>query len=108
MSSRKSNSAQKDSLNVRMRLFWEWKISAIDWQKHADAVIQRVLEWGNAEEWEELVRFYGRTKIINALKKRIAWFSEQVMNDICTYFKLDAKELRCYEVRQSSQGHLNY
>jgi len=94
----------KDPPKVRIKLFWEWNKAAIDWEEHAIAVIQRVLEWGNSNDWNELIRFYGRERIIHSLKNEIPWFYERRINDICTYFKLEEKELKCYQLRESNQG----
>lgn len=52
---------------VRKSLFWDTDISRIDWEKQAKAVIERVFERGNDDEKEEMVRFYGQTKIQSVL-----------------------------------------
>jgi len=48
---------------LRKSLFWDTDISRIDWEKQAKAVIERVFERGDADEKEEITRFYGKAKI---------------------------------------------
>lgn len=51
-------------------LFWDTNINSIDWEKHKRAVIERVFERGDAEEKNEITRFYGQDVIQSILKKR--------------------------------------
>lgn len=53
---------------LRKSLFWDTDISRLDWHRHHKAVIQRVFERGNEKEKNEIIRFYGRTKVQTALK----------------------------------------
>ncbi|MGN6646989.1 MAG: DUF6922 domain-containing protein, partial [Cytophaga sp.] len=48
---------------IRKILFWDTDINKIDWQKHYRAVIERIFQRGNDEEKQELLRFYGKSKI---------------------------------------------
>lgn len=48
---------------IRKILFWDTDINKIDWQKHYQAVIERVFQRGNDEEKKELLKFYGKDKI---------------------------------------------
>jgi plasmid maintenance system antidote protein VapI len=49
-------------------LFWETtSLDKINWIKNANWVIQRTFEYGNQQEIEEIIRFYGREKIIKVL-----------------------------------------
>jgi plasmid maintenance system antidote protein VapI len=51
-------------------LFWEiYSLQDINWIKHANWVIQRVFEYGNNIEIEEIIKFYGRKKVTEFLNK---------------------------------------
>lgn len=52
---------------IRTSLFWDTDINKIDWEKQYKAVIQRVFERGNEIEKNEILRFYGKSKIDNTL-----------------------------------------
>lgn len=60
-----------DLNQLRKVLFWDTDINKIDWMKHSIAVIQRVFERGNQEEQNEIIRFYGKDKVKEALESRI-------------------------------------
>ena len=55
---------------LRKTLFWDTDINQIDWEKQYKAVIQRVHERGNANEQNEIARFYGMAKVQAALQAR--------------------------------------
>jgi plasmid maintenance system antidote protein VapI len=64
----RQQSETPDMSVLRESLFWDTDISRIDWQRQCRAVIQRVYERGNEQEKNEIVRFYGRTKVLITLK----------------------------------------
>ena len=48
-------------------LFWEVYSFDINWIKNSNWIIQRVFEYGNQKEIEEIISFYGREKVFKAL-----------------------------------------
>ena len=44
-------------------LFWDTRIEKINWIRNKEWVIQRVFEYGNKQEIEEIIRFYGKETI---------------------------------------------
>lgn len=87
------------------RLFWDWNFSKIDWEKHYLAVIDRIIERGNKEDWKELIRFYGKPRVIKALKFEIKYLPDYIIEDVCGYFDLTKEALACYAHKQSRKGH---
>ena len=58
---------------LRRSLFWDTEINNINWINQYKAVILRVFERGNDAEKKEITRFYGKTKIrqaMNSLKTK--------------------------------------
>jgi len=53
---------------LRKTLFWDTSIDKIDWQKHKNAVINRVFDKGNQTEKDEIIRFYGKDSFELALQ----------------------------------------
>ena len=43
--------------NLPKRLFWEFRYDEMDWVSDYGTVIERVMEWGNEEEWLEVIRY---------------------------------------------------
>lgn len=56
---REDSASVSGAPNIRKILFWDTDFDKIDWGRYRSAVIQRVLERGNKDEINEIVRFYG-------------------------------------------------
>lgn len=91
--------------NLDRVLFWEFDYDKFDWARSYHTVIERVLDKGNKEEWEEMIRFYGREKVLHALKYEITFLSNMTSEAVCEYFQLSRQELKCYTKQQLNQGH---
>jgi hypothetical protein len=85
--------------NLKRWLFWDQRYEEIDWQKQARSTIERVLVWGNDEEYEELIRFYGRERIIHALTSEHVMIPNYEIDHTCGYFGLKKEQLYCYRRR---------
>ena len=83
------------------RYFWEFNYDRINWEKNAETVIQRVLERGLEQHWNELVRYYGREKIIYFLKERISDLRDDCIENASLFFKLNKEDMLCYRRKQS-------
>ncbi|WP_442846434.1 helix-turn-helix transcriptional regulator [Leeuwenhoekiella sp. H156] len=60
-----------DLKRFRKALFWDTQLDRIDWNKNKRAVIKRVLERGNKQEIEELIKYYGKqtiSKVVQSIK----------------------------------------
>lgn len=91
--------------NLDKGLFWDWRFNDIDWQKSYRSVIERVLERGTKTEWDELTRFYGKPKIIHALKEEIKFLPDYTIDTISSYFSIGKEDMACYKRRQLRKGH---
>ena len=97
--------ALHDKPNLPRRLFWEFRFDDMDWRKEYLTVIPRVIERGNQDEWVEMIRFYGKTKVIQALKNEIIFLADYAIEEVCVYFSLSKDELLCYTRKQSRPQH---
>lgn len=98
-------SGQAQRPNLSKELFWDWRYDEIDWQKSSRSIIERVLERGTKEEWEELIRFYSESRVIATLKNDIKFLPDYAIDEVCKYFKIHKEELACYIRKQSRKGH---
>jgi hypothetical protein len=94
-----------DKPNLPARLFWDSNFDKIDWQKESLAVIDRVIDRGNNQDWAELIRFYGKSTVVKALKSEIKYLPDYAIESVCSYFKLKKEELACYARTQLKRGH---
>lgn len=95
----------KNRPNLHRRLFWEFRYEEVDWQKEYAVVIQRVIERGTPQEWEELIRFYGKHKVVDTLKNEMNYLPDEIIEDVCNYFRLKPSQLKCYIRKQSLPRH---
>lgn len=85
--------------------FWDFDYNKIDWQASYKTIIARIVERGNEKEWTELIRFYGRDKVLNALKNEIAYLPDYAIEEVSKYFPISKEEMLCYTKRQSRPQH---
>jgi plasmid maintenance system antidote protein VapI len=52
-----------DLLKLSKGLFWDTRIEKINWIRNKKWVIKRVFEYGNDQEINEIIRFYGKDTI---------------------------------------------
>lgn len=67
-----------DLTKLSKGLFWDTRIEKINWIRNKKWVIKRVFEYGNDQEIEEIVRFYGMDTIKSVFPLiKNSWNSEQ-------------------------------
>ena len=56
-------------INISEQLFWDVKFNQLDYKKHADFIIARVLSYGDLADYQEIKKQYGLSKIKKIAKK---------------------------------------
>lgn len=64
----KRDTEKPDLSKIRKGIFWDTKIEEIKWKTQYVSVIKRVFERGDADEKEEITRFYGKEVVDQVLK----------------------------------------
>jgi hypothetical protein len=90
--------------NLPRWLFWEWIYEKMEWQDGYWTVIERVLDRGDTEELDELVRFYGREKVLQVLTKEPIYLMDHSIEKVCAYFHLQKDDLHCYHRKKQRGG----
>ncbi|WP_188932203.1 DUF6922 domain-containing protein [Puia dinghuensis] len=93
-----------DRPNLPTRLFWEFKYEKIDWRKCYELVIERVLDRGNQQEIDELIRFYGRKKVLKVFKEHPIYLMDHCIDRACVIFGVKKEDTVCYK-RKVARGH---
>ena len=89
------------------QIFWDTDMSQLDYKKHANAIIVRVLERGNMEEWNEIKRYYGHEKIKEtAMKARN--LSKKTLHFIANLYSIPLTKFRCYKSTLFPELHWMY
>lgn len=86
--------------------FWDLDIDAMDFEKAHKTVITRILERGGRKEIDEIVRFYGREKVINAIRNEIYFLPNYAIERTLRFFsELKKEEMYCYLNRKDKPYH---
>ena len=60
-------------------------------------VIARIVERGGQDQIDEIVRFYGREKVIKAVRDEISFLPNYAIEDALKFFpELKKEEMYCY------------
>lgn len=88
-------------------LFWDMDKDQADMDKYPAHFIQRVLEYGNMDDWRLLRSYYGLPKIVEECKQ-LRTLDPVCLSYICTISHTNPKEYRCYHTRQLNPTPWNY
>jgi hypothetical protein len=100
-----------DSMNIdkkpvlAAKWFWDFEYNEIDWLASYKTIIARIVERGSEKEWIEIIRFYGRDKVLNTLKYEIPFLPDFAIDEVSKYFEIDKEKMLCYTRKQSKPGH---
>lgn len=63
----KLTQSKPNTEKIRKILFWDTDFEQLDWTKNYKPIIKRIFERGNDNEKEEIINFYGKEIILEAL-----------------------------------------
>ena len=87
---------QKPSLNNA--LFWDTDIEKIDWELNADAIIVRVLERGDLNDFREIRRAYG-DEAIKKTAMTAKYLSARTLSFASFFFEIPKTDFACFRNR---------
>lgn len=88
-------------------LFWDVNVLTLDMQKHAQFIIERVIQRGTIEDWKNLNHIYTKRKIKNACIK--AHYLDKLTLNFCSViFRTPKEKFKCYINQQSNPNCWNY
>ena len=87
-------------------LFWDADISMMSMDASSGYIIQRVLEYGQMNDWRLINQYYGLDKIVEECKKM------RTLDPVCLAFittisNTKEEDYRCYHFSQSFPTHWN-
>lgn len=83
------------------RIFWDVDFDAIDYDKNAKFVIERVFERGDVEDIRQCRRYYGDNKVADVLLNA-KYLPERRLHLAAAVIDKPITEFRCYTLRQSN------
>ena len=87
--------------------FWDVDMDKIDYEKNARHVVEKVIERGKIEDFNNLLRFYG-LKRVKELALQALWLSDVSISFCCTIFKVKPTDFKCYEKKQLNRAHWDF
>lgn len=81
-------------------IFWDVDKNLVDLSSNASYVVQRVLEYGQIEDWRLLVAYYGLDRIVE-IAKQIRSLDSKALSFISTVSDTSRDQYRCYTTRLS-------
>lgn len=90
--------SEPDTPSLRRQLFWDVNYDSVQWNNNYRFVIERVLERGTFDEWQEIKQHYGLDKIKEtALQAR--WLDNTTLAFCSNYFQIPKEQFRCYTLK---------
>ena len=87
--------------------FWDVDMSKIDYEKNARYIVEKVIERGKAEDFNNILSFYGFEKV-KELALQANSLSDISINFCCVLFKVKPTDFKCYEKKQSNRRHWDF
>jgi hypothetical protein len=87
--------------------FWDVDMNKLDYNKNAAHIVEKVLERGKAEDFDNLLKYYGYDKV-GQLALKANWLSDISINFCCILFNVKPTDFKCYEKKQSNRLHWDF
>jgi hypothetical protein len=84
--------------------FWDVNMDSIDYEKHAVHVVEKVIERGKAEDFNNLLIYYSFDGV-KELALQAHWLSDISINFCCVLFKVHPTDFKCYGKKQLNRRH---
>lgn len=88
-------------------IFWDVDRNSIDLTLNAPYVVQRVLEYGQIDDWRLLKNYYGLDSIV-AVCKGLRTLEPKALAFISAISNTPIEQFRCYTTRQSLPEHCRF
>ena len=89
-------------MQLTLAIFWDTNYEAIDWEKNAPYVVDRVLHFGTLNDWHEVLGYYGRAKV-KTIAIQLRYMDKRVLSYCAAFFNTPKEEFRCYSTEPSVQ-----
>jgi hypothetical protein len=93
-------------LQLRKELFWDIDFSLLDLDSHKRLIIERVLSFGNLDEFFFLLKTYDTQALVSEITQ-IGYLDPKTMSFVVSFFNINKSELKCYTKSQSTERHWN-
>jgi len=81
-------------ISLNKTLFWDVDYKNLDYQKNTSFIIERVLNYGNEKDYQEIKKVYGLSKI-KKIAKDINYINRKNINFWSILFDIPLKSFKC-------------
>ena len=89
----------KKDIKFSKNLFWDVNVEQLDIDKHPEYVLQRVLEYGDWEDWVQ-IRSYYSMQMIKEVAMNLRTLRPDALSYIALYTDTNKEDYRCYKQAQ--------
>jgi len=89
------------------RIFWDVNFEAIDYDKKASFVIERVFERGDINDIRQCRRYYGDA-VLSKILTEAKWLSLATICLATALFNNELTDYKCYNTAQLNPAHWMY
>jgi hypothetical protein len=88
-------------------LFWDTDPAALDMERHAKYIVERVLDYGSWNDWLLVRNYYGLERLKTIALEIRSMFPES-LSFIATVTQTPEEQFRCYTQIHSKNKHWNF
>lgn len=88
-------------------IFWDVDVSSIDLETNSLFVLQRVLQYGQMNDWLLVLNFYGAVKL-KKIVTQINSLDQVSLSFLSNYFQIEKSKFKCYKKMLSNQDSWSY
>ncbi len=88
-------------------LFWDTEVSTLDWEEHAEYIFERVLFYGQVQDWLLIKKVYG-TEGIKNLAQNSKTLDDRSLSFLSFILNIRKESFKCYKHKQSQQNFWTY
>ncbi|MBU3942811.1 hypothetical protein KKA24_02405 [Patescibacteria group bacterium] len=83
-----------NKISLNKTLFWDVDYKNLDYKKNTSFIIERVLNYGNEKDYQEIKKVYGLSKI-KRVAKEINYINRKNINFWSIIFDIPLKSFKC-------------
>jgi len=91
---------KQSKVKLDKTLFWDIDINDLDFKKNTQFIVSRVLQWGDMEDYQQIKKYYGLSKIKNIAPK-VKYLDRKSLNFWSQVFNIPKNKFLCFKT------HLN-
>ena len=87
-------------------LFWDVNLSTLDFTKHADLIVERVIERGSYKDLQLIEKHYSNDQL-DGIIKNIAYLHPRGISFVHYHFQIPLNQLKCYTKKPLTRHYLD-